>query len=191
MRQSILLASVINLILLVSQPKQLRIKPLLLMAGVSLVTTPVFIWGRRLAHVDLLAGLAALATLAGIGMIALGVRRHWMGGTIGAVMAGAIGALMNVVAGIAGPPAVLHAVSAGWEPKTVRSSLQLYFLALNVGSLSLLGMPPIEMRLGFALGAGLVIGYLTAAVARERWLRTATLLLAAAGAAAAATRAFL
>lgn len=178
------------MILLVGHPRQVRLKPILLMGAVSLALTPVFIWGRRYAHVDLMSGLAALATLAGIGLIAFGVQRRWMGTAVGAGIAGAMGALMNAVAGIAGPPAVLHALSAGWKPQTVRSSLQFYFLALNVVALFLLGLPPFDVRLLSAMGAGLVIGYLISALVHERWMRTATLLLAAAGASAAATRAF-
>lgn len=190
LRQSIFLASAINVILLLSQLREVRFKPILMMSAVSLVTTPLFIWGRRFAHVDLMSGLAALATLAGIGMIAFGIQRRWMGTWAGGVLAGAMGALMNAVAGIAGPPAVLHAVSAGWKPQTIRSSLQLYFLAINVVALAFLGLPVFDLRLLSALGAGLVFGYLISALVDERWMRAATLVLAAVGASAAATRAF-
>lgn len=178
------------MILLLSQLREVRFKPILMMSAVSLVTTPLFIWGRRFAHVDLMSGLAALATLAGIGMIAFGIQRRWMGTWAGGVLAGAMGALMNAVAGIAGPPAVLHAVSAGWKPQTIRSSLQLYFLAINVVALAFLGLPVFDLRLLSALGAGLVFGYLISALVDERWMRAATLVLAAVGASAAATRAF-
>lgn len=189
LRQSIFLASAINVILLLGHFREVRFKPILMMSAVSLATTPLFIWGRRFAQVDLMSGLAALATLAGIGMIALGIQRRWMGTSIGAILAGAMGALMNAVAGIAGPPAVLHAASAGWEPRTMRSSLQLYFLAINVVALSILGLPRFDLRLVIALGAGLAAGYLISAFSDQRWMKAATLLLAAIGAAAAATRA--
>jgi len=79
----------------------------------------------------------------------------------------------------------LYAANAGWPAEASRSTLQLYFLVLNVAALASLGLPRVPGTLLAASAVALVAGMLAGApLARrvpEQAARRTTLALAGLG----------
>jgi uncharacterized protein len=122
----------------------------------------------------------------------VGWRWHRGRHPIGAVVAGALSGTMNVIGSIGGPALALYTVNADWPQHRTRPTLQVIFLLSNVVALAALGLPKASHLAGPAigLGGGWIVG---------RWLdpkvphdvaRVATLVVAAAGGAAAVLRAW-
>ena len=130
----------------------------------------------------------ALTVLAGalclLGVLAVARNRpvRRLDGATGRATIGALSGAMNVAAGIGGPPVVLFGLNAGWAPKAGRSTLQAFFLGINVVALATLGLPdrlPPLVAVGMVLGLGIGWGLAERVAATD--VRRATLLVAAAG----------
>ena len=113
----------------------------------------------------------------------------------GAVAAGVLGALTNVLAGVAGPVVALWAANAEWPHRVQRASLQAFFLGLNCVALPSLGAPevdaPVLAGCLVVLLGGALLGAPLAHRVDERIARRLTLALAAAGGTAVLVRALL
>jgi uncharacterized membrane protein YfcA len=132
---------------------------------------------------------AGLVSLGGVLAVATGWRVPGLSGARGIATAGGLSGAMNVVAGMSGPPVVLFAVSAGWRPSRARSTLQLYFLPLNLAALATLGFPghvPLVVACSVPAGAG--IGALVGRRPPDRAVRSVTLAVAALGSVLAVAR---
>lgn len=136
-----------------------------------------------------LAVAAGVFTLLAVGLLAVGVRSKWLGGTIGAFLAGVVSGAMNVVAGIGGPASALYAVNAGWSPSSIRPTLNMYFILIGTTTLITLGLPEIRPILLTGVFAGWFAGGILVARVSEALLRHAVLAVAALGGVLAIARA--
>ncbi|MFT3877684.1 MAG: sulfite exporter TauE/SafE family protein [Propioniciclava sp.] len=88
-------------------------------------------------------------------------------GTPGLLAAGFLSGFMNVTAGVGGPAIVLYALSTDWKHEDFVATVQLYFVGLNIASLTARGLPALEdstwIVVGIALAIGLAAGSLLAA----------------------------
>lgn len=194
-RLAVLLSLVLNVVLLARLWREVEVRTTLLLLVPAAVTTPVFaVLSRRLPE---RAGAAAAGAVVvvGVAVLALGLRWHAARGRRGAVAAGVLGALTNVLAGVSGPTVALWAANAEWPQRVQRASLQAFFLGLNCVALPSLGTP----RVGPGLLAGCVAALAVGAVAGaplahrvgETAARRTTLALAGAGGAVVLVRAVL
>lgn len=194
-RLAVLLSIALNVVLLVRLRRDVELRPALLLLVPSALVTPLWaVLARRLPERPA-AALAGGVVLVGVALLASGVRWHAARGPVGAVGAGVLGALSNVLASVAGPVVALWAANADWPQRAQRASLQAYFLGLNCVALPSLGLPDVGggLVLGClaALGAGALLGVPLARRVGETAARRTTLALAAAGGLAVVGRAAL
>lgn len=184
-RLGVLLSMVLNLVLLVRHRSAADLRAALLLLVPAAVSTPLLARALRGAPERLGEGLAGAAAL--LGALALGAGLSWRAarGRAGAVGAGVVSAAMNLMAAIGGPAVALYAANAGWPAESARSTLQLYFLALNAVALLSLGLPEVPGRLLVvclvALAVGTAGGVPLAARVPDRLARRGTLGLAGTG----------
>jgi uncharacterized membrane protein YfcA len=194
-RLAVLLSLVLNVVLLARLWRRVEVRTTLLLLVPAAVTTPVFaVLARRLPE---RAGAAAAGAVVvvGVAVLALGLRWHAARGARGACAAGVLGALTNVLAGVAGPVVALWAANAEWPQRVQRASLQAFFLGVNVVALPSLGLPRVGAGLLTgclaALAAGAVLGVPLSRRVGEAAARRTTLALAGAGGAVVLVRALL
>ena len=143
----------------------------------------------RHADTDVLATVAGALCLVGVGVVAFGRPLHRVTTAAGTVLVGLASGAMNVVAGISGPPVVMFSASTGWSPLVARSTLQAYFLGINIVALTTLGLPhDVPPLVIGAMFLGLVLGRPLAERLSPERVRAAGLLLAAAGSVLAVVR---
>ncbi len=158
-RLAVLLSLALNTVLLGRLWREVDVRTTLLLLLPAALSTPLFaVVARRLPE---RAGAAAAGAVVvvGVAVLASGLRWHAARGRRGAVAAGVLGALTNVLAGVAGPVVALWAANAEWPRRAQHASLQAFFLGLNCVALPSLGTPRVS--------AGLLVGCL-AAIGRRR-----------------------
>jgi uncharacterized membrane protein YfcA len=182
---AVALSMLVNVAVLARSVRQASLRDALLLAVPAVLATPLLVRLLSRAPERLATVLAGAATVAGAVALGVGLRWHRAGGRAGAVGAGLLSAAMNVVAGIGGPAVALYAANAGWPADAMRSTGQVYFLALNVVALAALGLPEVSGALAAAcvtaLVAGLLAGGPVAARVPDRAARRTTLALAGLG----------
>lgn len=119
----------------------------------------LFRWMEPAALSVLIGSLVLAALLA----MVFDKRSRIFRGTGGLVGAGTLSGFMNVTASIGGPPLVLYMLSTAWEHRHFVASSQVYFIAINIGSLLFHGIPPLgsstwALVVGTML-AGMVVGH--------------------------------
>lgn len=191
-RLAVLLSLLLNLALLSRLWRQVDTRRTLLLLLPAAVATPLIAWAVRDLPTRPAAALAGAVVVAGVLLLASGVRWESARGPVGAAVAGVLGAAGNVVAGVAGPVVALWAANTEWRADVARASLQAFFLGLNCVALPSLGLPEVGVGLLVACLAGLAVGSLLGVpVARrvsEAGARRLTLGLAGAGGAAVLLR---
>lgn len=184
-RLAMLLSAVVNVAILLRQHRAASVPSALSLFVPAALATPLLANLILDAPERLAKALAGAAAVAGATALAVGVRWRAAQGRWGAVLAGVVSAAMNVAAGIGGPAVALYADNAGWSPEKSRSTLQVYFLALNLVGLASLGLPHQTAgdlaTAGLALLVGLGIGHAAAGRVTATVARRTTLSLAAAG----------
>lgn len=184
-RLAVLLSLLVNVAVLARTRRDVAPRVALLLLLPAAAATPLLAVAVRAAPPRLAAALAGGATVAGALALAVGLRWRAARGAGGAVLAGLVSAAMNVTAGIGGPAVALYAQNADWPTAALRSTLQVYFLGLNVVGLASLGPPRVTAGLLgatlAALAVGLLLGARLAPRVAEPRARRLTLLLAAAG----------
>jgi len=187
-RLCLFLSAFVNLAVLARHHRGVDLRELLLLLVPAAVATPLLASPLhdvpdRLAKV--IAGAGAVLGAAALGH---GLRARRLEGPAGAVAAAVLSAAMNDAAGIGGPAVALHADNARWTPSQMRSTLQAYFLGLNVVALASLGLPSLSGgrvgSVGLAVLVGLGTGHLIAHRVSAETARRTTLLLAGTGGAA-------
>ena len=141
-------------------------------------------------HADhhVLTVAAGSLCLVATALAASGWRRRRPPGGAGAVAAGGISGAMNVVAGIGGPPVVVYGLTAGWPADVARPTLQAFFFGINAVAIPALGVTSVPPVLPVALIGGLLVGVSVARRLSEPTVRSAVLVIAAAGSVAAVLR---
>jgi uncharacterized membrane protein YfcA len=191
-RIAVLLSAVVNVVVLAREHRHVQWHSVGLLLVPAAVATPLVALALRDSPERLDEALAGLVAVVGAAVIASGIRWPAARGRRGAVGAALVSAASNTVAGIGGPPVALWADNAGWSQATVRATLQVYFLGLNLVALLSLGLPEHAERLGVALAAmvvGLALGHLVAGHVTADEARRTTLALAFAGGAFVLVRA--
>ena len=161
-----LLAIVINLSLLAREWPGVRIGDAVGLLIPAVAVTPAAAYVVHRTDAGVLSVVAGCLIAASAVALAAGVRVARLSGVGGAVIAGAISSVMNTAGGVGGPAAAMYGTNASWPPESVRPTLQLYFLGLNVVTVVALG--PARVPVGVAaailaaLAGGLVIGSLLA-----------------------------
>ena len=192
-RLAVLLSLVLNAVLLARLWREVDVRTTLLLLVPAVLTTPGFaVLSRRMPE---RAGAAAAGAVVvvGVAVLALGLRWHAARGRRGAVAAGVLGALTNVLAAVAGPVVALWAANAEWPQRVQHASLQAFFLGVNCVALPSLGAPRVGAGLlagclaALAVGAGL--GAPLSHRVGETAARRTTLALAGAGGAVVLVRA--
>ncbi len=179
---SIVLSVALNVVLLATGWRGLDRRAaagLLVPAAVATVVLGPIVRGRNTDDLTVVAGVLCLL---GVAMVA----RRWaprrLVGRTGTLVTGVVSGSMNVVAGISGPPVVLFGATAGWSPATSRPTLQAFFLGLNVVALATLGLPShLPVGVCVAMAVGLLLGQPLVRRLHADHVRTAVLLIAAAG----------
>ncbi len=192
-RLAVLLSLVLNAALLVRLWRDVDVRTTLLLLAPAALTTPLWaVLARRLPE---RAGAAAAGAvvLLGVAVLASGVRWPAARGRAGAIAAGTIGALTNVLASVAGPAVALWAANAEWPQRVQRASLQALFLGVNCVALPSLGAPRVSAGLLagclVALAGGVLLGMPLSHRIGETAARRTTLALAGAGGAVVLVRA--
>ena len=184
-RLAVVLSSAVNVVVLAREHRAVVLRDALTLLLPAALATPLLAVALRRLDPQVAAAGAGLAAVLGATALASGVRWQAAKGRAGAVGAGLISALMNVLAGIGGPAVALWAANAGWSARTARSTLQVYFLGLNLVALASLGLPHVSGTLfaatATALAVGLGLGHLLEPRVPEVAAQRATLALAAAG----------
>ncbi|MFI5895203.1 TSUP family transporter [Actinoplanes sp. NPDC051513] len=106
----------------------------------ALLVWPAALVTGRLRE-DWVLAFAGVAVLAGVGLIVSGRRAHWVDRPAGAIAAGAAGGVLNVLAGVSGPPVALFVAHRAWAPRVSTATVQAYALPLNAVTLAVLGPP--------------------------------------------------
>lgn len=181
------LALVMNLVLLVRLRGDVRWRDgLRVLVPAAVLAVPAGILARRLDP-SLLTVLAGVTSLVAVATVATGRRFR-----LGAVAAGALAGVGNVVAGVGGPAVAAYALGEGWPPRQIRASLQAIFAGLNVVSIAALGPPSISgLRAAALLAAllgGLLLGDVLGHFATEAAVHRGMIIAAVAGSLAAIAR---
>ena len=143
----------------------------------------------RGSDTDSLAALAGVVCLVGVAVVAFGRPLRRVTSRLGTAIVGLVSGATNVVAGISGPPVVLFGATIGWSPKVARSTLQAYFLGINVVALATLGLPRhVPLLVVAAMLVGLVVGWPLADRLPPDLVRSLGLVLAAVGSVLAIVR---
>lgn len=107
-------------------------------------------------------------------------------GRRGAWLAGAAGGFMNATSGLGGPPLAAHAVGDRWAQRAFAASVQVVFIAFDVVSIPLRGLPAIApvdvVVLAVVTAIGIGVGTLVARIVPPHRARIAMLVIAWAGA---------
>jgi uncharacterized protein len=192
-RLSVLLSLLLNAVLLVRLWREVEVRTTLLLLLPAALTTPLWaVLATRLPE-RAAAAAAGSVVVVGVTVLALGVRWHAARGRRGAVAAGVLGALTNVLAGVAGPVVALWAANAEWPRRAQQASLQAFFLGLNCVAAPSLGAPRVSAGLLAgclaAVGVGVLLGAPLSRRVGEAAARRTTLALAGTGGAAVLVRA--
>jgi uncharacterized membrane protein YfcA len=185
-RLSVVLSLVLNVVLLVRHRADVDRSGALLLLVPAALTTPGWVLLMRGVPERPARVAAGSVVVLGALLLASGARWEAARGRAGAIGVGVVGALTNVVAGVAGPPVALWTENAEWSADRQRATLQAFFLGLNAVALTSLGPPHLSTAQLAACVAALTGGVLAGSRLRvpEQVARRTTLALAAAGGAA-------
>lgn len=186
---NLVLSAAVNVAVLVREHRRADARAAALLLAPAVVAVLPTAYAVRRVPRGPLTVVAGAVCLSAVAVLATGRRFRRGRGRAATAAAGLVSGAMNVVAGISGPPAVLLALNADWPVESLRPTMQLFFLGLNVLTAASLGLPhrlPPILLLGFA--AGLLAARLVGHRPSPEAVRRGTLLLAAAGSAVAMAR---
>jgi uncharacterized protein len=154
----------------------------LMLAVPSLATQAIFAGTIRELDNDTATVIAGVVVLIASAMLLSGRRAHSLTGGRGLLLAGSSSAMMNMTAGLGGPPAVLFATNAGWAPTMWRPTVNLYFLINNAATMLLLDLkPPSDGRFYISAIVGGLAGVAMTKRVSSATIRTLAIALAAVG----------
>jgi uncharacterized membrane protein YfcA len=180
-----LLAIFVNLSLLLRERSGIRLADSARLFVPAAIVTPVAAFVVHRTDPAVLSVVAGVLIAASAWALAAGLQAARLRGAGGAAIAGVVSAAMNTAGGVGGPAAAMYATNAAWPPASLRPTLQVYFLGLNVVTVIALG--PVRPRTAVvaallaALIVGLVAGSLLADRLPVRSVRWAILALSFAG----------
>ncbi|NLE99210.1 MAG: sulfite exporter TauE/SafE family protein [Propionibacterium sp.] len=159
-------------------------KALLLMVPAALGIVPGWWLSNHVPSAWLLIIIGLLVIAAILAMLA-DERARVFKGSPGMAAAGFLSGFMNVTAGVGGPAIVLYKLSNAWPHKQFVATVQVYFMALNTGSLIAHGLPTLPMPVWItafaALATGIVVGHSASAKVPARVASRLVVLVALVG----------
>jgi uncharacterized membrane protein YfcA len=188
LRLIVTLSTLVSLAILSRTWRQAKLRDGLLLAAPGVVLAPLLVWLLRDVDKNVLTIAAGVTTLASAAALAFGVRLDRLRGVGGVITAGGTSALMNVLGGMSGPVAALYAVSARWPEQSIRPTLQVFGIALNIATLVSVGGVAIDWWAVLSLVAGWLVGSVVARLLPAGRTRQIILVVAAAGGAFAVWR---
>ncbi|MGW5776416.1 TSUP family transporter [Streptomyces sp. NPDC003863] len=148
----------------------------------ALLGMPVVAWLLRGLDTRVLSVVTGCGVLAGVALLARGVRSPFLQRPAGAWLTGTASAALNVIGGVGGPPIGLYAANAGWPGRESRATMHVFFLAQNVATAALLGFVLPPWPTVAALAAGAATGMALSSRLTPTTARTAVLTVSSAGA---------
>ena len=187
------MAAALNIGMLYAERAHARWRDAIVLFIPATIAIPIVGIAIRNLSPDTLSIVIGTGILISAGLMALGRRAPAWHGPAGTAAAGALSGAMNVASGVGGPPAAMYALNAGWPPESFRPTLQLYFLGINLLSIAVRHLPTahnlvIVAELIPAIALGWYVGAHLARRVDHELVRKLTLLVAAAGGAAALIR---
>jgi uncharacterized protein len=187
-----ILAVGINLVLLARHRRSASVPAAFRLLIPAVVVTPVAAYVVHRTDPPLLSVVVGILIVVSALAVGSGVRSKRLRGSPGALVAGALSAAMNTASGVGGPAVAMYALNAGWPAEMTRSTLQIFFLGLNVLSFVALGAVSLPVGPALALGAalvgGLAAGSMLVSQLTARSVRRVVVGLALAGGVAAIVR---
>lgn len=150
----------------------------------TLLCTPLVAWALHGVDTRWLAMGAGVGVLAGVALLASGLRAGWLRRPVGAAVTGLGSATLNVVGGVGGPPVGLYAANSDWDPRTTRGTLHAFFLVQNVVTALLIGIAWPGWSAFGAVAVGAATGMLLAPRLPVAAARTGVLVVSVIGGAA-------
>jgi len=181
LRLIVTLSTLVSLGILVPNWRKAKLRDGLLLAAPGVVLAPLLVWLLRDVDKNALTIAAGVTTLASAAALAFGLRLDRLRGAGGVIVAGGTSALMNVLGGMSGPVAALYAVNAGWPERSIRPTLQVFGITLNIATLLSIGGIAIDWPATLSLVAGWLVGSAVARLLPAGRTRQVILLVAAAG----------
>jgi uncharacterized membrane protein YfcA len=181
LRLIVTLATLVSLAILVPTWRHAKLRDGLLLAAPGVVLAPLLVWLLRDADKNALTVGAGLTTLASAVALAFGLRLDRLRGVGGVIIAGGTSALMNVLGGMSGPVAALYAVNARWPERSIRPTLQIFGITLNVVTLVSIGGIAMDWWAALSLVVGWLAGSVVARLLPAGRTRPVILVVAAAG----------
>ncbi|OKJ03364.1 TSUP family transporter [Kitasatospora sp. CB01950] len=148
----------------------------------TLIGTPVAAALLTAVDTRLLAVAAGLGVLAGVALLARGLRSAFLRRPAGAWISGLASAGLNVVGGVGGPPIGLYAANAGWPAREARATLHAFFLVQNAATAVVLGIVLPSWPAVAALAVGAATGMALSPRLSPTATRTGVLAVSCAGA---------
>ncbi len=124
--------------------RQIEVKKAVLLFLPALLGVIPGAWISRTLPSPVLAILVGSMVLIALTATVMSERARVFKGRAGLVSAGFLSGFMNVTAGVGGPAVVLYALSTRWAHHSFVATVQLYFAALNVASLTAMGWPTLD-----------------------------------------------
>jgi uncharacterized membrane protein YfcA len=188
-----LLAGGLNLVMLTHERRHADWRRALQLFVPAAIVIPIVGLLIKRLNTDALSIVNGVAILAATAQLATGWRATSLRGRRGAVLAGGVSGAMNVATSVGGPPVAMYAINAEWPAVSYRPTVQAYFLAINVVSFAVRGIPHVRHASLFpAFAVAMLIGWIAGSrVARrvdDHVVRNLLLLIAAAGGAVALVR---
>jgi uncharacterized membrane protein YfcA len=188
-----LLAGCLNAVMLLHERRHAEWRRALQLFIPALVAIPIVGLLIKRLDTDVLSIINGVAILAATALLATGWRAPSLRGRRGAVLAGAISGAGNVATSVGGPPVAMYAINAEWPAASYRPTVQAYFLAINVVSFAVRGLPHLKHTSLFpAFGVAMLLGWIGGTrIARrvdDRVVRNLLLAIAAVGGTVAVLR---
>lgn len=154
-----LLALAVNIILVGREYRGAAPRQALALMVPAVAVTPLAAYAVHHSDPAVLSVVVGVIVVTCALALVSGLRAERIRGRPGMLAAGGISAVMNTTSGVGGPVVAMYALNAGWTPEMTRPTLGLFFIGLNVLSLSALG--PVQMSLGLLAGlmVSLALGF--------------------------------
>jgi len=170
-----------NILVLATRWRDARVADGFWLAVPAVLTAVPILWAVHRLDPAALTVTAGVLTLVCALALAVRVRLTWLRGRVGAAIASVVSEVGNAIGGLSGPSIALYAVNADWPVEQVAPTLQVFGLVTNVVTLAGKGGPLLTWPSTAALAGGWLAGS-TLSTRLSPWsLRSAVLLLAAAG----------
>jgi uncharacterized membrane protein YfcA len=143
----------------------------------------------RFLSAGTLSVVIGVMVIAAVAVLAKGFRWSRLKGLSGAAMSGGVCGFMGYLAGVGGPAVAMYAVNSEWSVKTLRPTINTYFIGVSVVYLFVRGTPTVGAAFGTGLAAAMFAGFAGGAIVAKRidvdTVRRLILVLAGSGGVAA------